>query len=35
MTPPPVEPRLMVPTGPFGEITPTSSIYDEPGPQRR
>jgi len=39
MTPPPVEPTLMVPDrlspGPFGVRTPTSSIYDEPGPQRR
>lgn len=39
MTPPSVEPTLMVPDrlspGLFGPRTPSSSIYDEPGPQRR
>jgi len=38
MTPPSVQPTTIVPdrqTGPFGARTPTSSMYDEPGPQRR
>ena len=35
MTPPPVEPTLRLSPGLFGARTPTSSIYDEPGPQRR
>ena len=36
MTPPSVEPTVMVPDpGLFGARTPTSSIYDEPGHQRR
>ena len=35
MTPPSVEPTVVVPAGPFGARTPTSSLYDEAGLQRR
>ena len=39
LTPPSVEPTLMVPDrlspGLFGPVTPTSSMYEEPGPRRR